>query len=445
MNADERTQLIEARQQAARRPPERLWVRDRWEEFDVLQVPVEALALNIDNRRFAAERTWAEEKLGRALDPENDPRDEEIVESILLDTALSFDGDRLDAKPSKDFDALRRDWLRRQQESPLWIRPDGTVRNGNRRLAMLRRMQREEGIEGFEYVDVVVLKEDEVDEVALFDMEQREQLTENLKVRYTDINLLLAIRAAAESRGIDWYDADDIERVAGELQNVVGNSKQYAVVQLNAIRYMDAYLESSDHEGQYHKLLRQIERFRDVGKVMTTLERDYEDEIPGMLRVLFAAIRAGSPHGDIRTLRNVFLQDRDRYRRLLEEVDGIEDDWEQGGGSEDLSEPDLVDLVPAVDDSDDDDDELEDPPGPNIPSYPGSDIRDAIDNAIDGYSALMTDDVEKTLRQVLNRLEVLSDEGGILEQALAGEHAARVREALGEILAWTERHRSLLD
>ncbi len=327
----------------------------------------------------------------------------------------------------------------------MWIRPDGTVRNGNRRLAMLRRMQREEGIEGFEYVDVVVLKEDEVDEVALFDMEQREQLTENLKVRYTDINLLLAIRAAAESRGIDWYDADDIERVAGELQNVVGNSKQYAVVQLNAIRYMDAYLESSDHEGQYHKLLRQIERFRDVGKVMTTLERDYEDEIPGMLRVLFAAIRAGSPHGDIRTLRNVFLQDRDRYRRLLEEVDGIEDDWEQGGGSEDLSEPDLVDLVPAVDDSDDDDDELEDPPGPNIPSYPGSDIRDAIDNAIDGYSALMTDDVEKTLRQVLNRLEVLSDEGGILEQALAGEHAARVREALGEILAWTERHRSLLD
>jgi hypothetical protein len=442
MNADERTQLINARKQQARRPPERLWVRDQWQDFDVLQVPVEALALNADNRRFAAEKTWAEEKLDRSLDPENDPRDEEVVESILLDTAHSPDGDRLTGKPSKDYDALKRDWKRRQQESPLWVRPDGTVRNGNRRLAMLKRLQREEGIEGFEYVDVVILDPDDIDEVALFDMEQREQLTENLKVRYTDINLLLAIRAAAESRNIDWFDADDVDRVAGELQHVVGNNKGYAIVQLNAIRYMDAYLESSGHDGQYHKLIGQIERFRDVGKVMTKLEGDYDDEIPGMLRVLFAAIRAGAPHGDIRVLRNIFLNDRERYERLLMEVDGIEDEWEQGGGAEELSDPETVDLVPAVDDPDDDD--FEEPPGPNIPNYPRPAIRDAIDNAIDSYSASMTDDVAKTLRQVLNRLEVLSDEGGALEQALSGEHADKVREALREILAWAERHRPLL-
>ncbi len=404
MNADERSQLIRARQQPATRPPERLWVRDQWQEFPVVQVPVEALALNVDNRRFAAERTWAEEKLGRALDPENRPEDERVVEQILLDTALDFDGDRLVGKPSKDYDALKKDWQRRHQESPLWIRPDGTVRNGNRRLAMLKRLQREEGIEGFEYVDVVILKPDDIDEVALFDMEQREQLTENLKVRYTDINLLLAIRAAAESRGIDWFNPDDIDRVAGELQHVVGNNKAYAAIQLSAIRYMDAYLDSSDQAGQYHKLIGQIERFRDVGKAMTKLEVDYEDDVPAMLRVLFAAIRAGAPHGDIRVLKNLFLHDRARYKQLLAQVDGIEASWEQAAGPDSLAEPEVVDIAPAADEEEDED-ELAEPPGPNVPNYPRDDIRDAIDNTIDGFQASMTDDVAKTLRQILNRLE----------------------------------------
>src|SRR4029453_12351306 len=124
------------------------------------------------------------------------------------------------------------------------------------------------------------------------------------------------------------YDINDIDRVAGELQHVIGNNKAYATIQLNAIRYMDAYLESSDQVGEYHKLINQIERFRDVGKAMTKLEADYEDDVPAMLRVLFAAIRAGAPHGDIRVLKKLFLHDRPRYEQLLAEVDGIEADWE---------------------------------------------------------------------------------------------------------------------
>ena len=74
-------------------------------------------------------------------------------------------------------------------------------------------------------------------------MEQHEQLTEDYKVRYTDINLLLAIRDAAEASTIDWGDADSIDRVAGELQGLIGNNKNYAVTQLYAIKYMDAFLD----------------------------------------------------------------------------------------------------------------------------------------------------------------------------------------------------------
>ena len=51
----------------------KIWVRDERREFDVFRVPVEPLVLNVDNRRFRVERLWAEEQLGRSLDPENHP------------------------------------------------------------------------------------------------------------------------------------------------------------------------------------------------------------------------------------------------------------------------------------------------------------------------------------------------------------------------------------
>lgn len=440
MTADERRQLIKTRKQATGRK-DRLWARDDWREFDICQVPVEALLLNVDNRRFTAERTLIEEKLGHELDPENSPDDDRTLEIILLDTGIDVDGTRAVGTPGKDYEALKRDWQRRRQETPLWVRPDGLVRNGNRRLAMLRRLQREEGLEGFEYVDAVILDPVEVDEVALFDMEQREQLTENLKVRYTDINLLLAIRAAAEARNVDWFDPDDIERVAGELQHIVGNDRGYAGVQLNAIKYMDGYLEDSGQPGQYHKLIGQIERFRDVGRAMAQIETDYPDDAPDMLRLLFAAIRAGLPHGKIRDLRRMFRYDRERHTRLLGEVGMIEQQWESDGEQAQLADPEV--LIHAEETADDDDEEAE-PPGPNVPNYPRFEITDAVENALDGFQASRNEDVVQILRQVLNRLEILSDERGQLARALASHDAETVRTALRAVVDWADTQRTQL-
>lgn len=420
----------------------RLWVRDDWRDFPVVQVPVEALMLNVDNRRFSAERTLVEEKLGHELDPENNPDDELALEVILLDVGYDVDGDRVTGgKPGKDYQALKADWLRRRQESPLWIRPDGVVRNGNRRLAMLKRLQREEGLEGFEYVDAVILHPDQIDEVALFDMEQREQLTENLKVRYTDINLLLAIRDAAEARQIIWSDREDIDRVAGELQHIIGNDQRYAVVQLNAIKYMDAYLDDSGQSGQYHKLIGQIERFRDVGRVMVQVEESYPDDAVDMLRLLFAAIRAGRPHGTIRDLRRMFLNDRDRFGQLVTEVDDIEQAWEAGGNSEELADP--IGISPEEAEPADEEVEEPEPPGPNVPNYPKQVVTDAIDNALDGFQAAQTDNVIKTLRQVRNRLDVLTDDRERLAQALASDDTGQVREAFMTVVGWVDAYRDL--
>jgi hypothetical protein len=435
MNAEERRRLITEQKQPAQRPPIRLWCRDEWKPFEVFRVPVDGLLLNVDNRRFAAERKLVEEKLGHDLDPENSTDDEISVISILLDTSHEVDGNVVKGTPSKDYEALKSDWLRRQQETPFWIRPDGTVRNGNRRLAMLKRL-REGGVTGTEWIDAVILDPSVVDENDMFEMEQREQLTEDFKVRYTDINLLLALRDAATARGIDWADSGSIQQVASELQQVAGGDQAYAVIQLQAIRYMDDYLSDLNAPGQYQKLFRQVERFRDVGKIMAKMETDYPDEAPDMLRVVFAAIKAGNPHGDIRALGRMFRDDRPRYNRLLREIEQEEAEWEQA------TEPRLADPDLAVDVEEDEGAESE-PPGPVVPNYPVERVQTRIKNAIDGLAASDLD-ITSMLEQALSRLETLTADRDRLVAALAGENGPAVQELLGRIVAWADQARAYL-
>ncbi|HEY1759384.1 MAG TPA: hypothetical protein VGG72_28690 [Bryobacteraceae bacterium] len=442
MTADERRRMIEQRREATDRK-ERLWCKDAWQLFDVVRVPVEALLLNVDNRRFTAERKLIEEKLGHSLDPENSADDELSVISILLDTSLDVDGNRVVGQSSKDYEALKSDWQRRKQERPFWIRPDGTVRNGNRRLAMLKRLRADGGLDGTEWVDAIILDASAINEHDLFEMEQREQLTEDFKVRYTDINLLLALRDAAISRSVDWADPESIDRVAGELQHVAGGDKGYAVIQLQAIRYMDAYLDDSNAPGQYQKLLRQVERFRDVGKVMSTVESDYPDDAADMLRLTFAMIRAGLPHDDIRSIRKMFIEDRERYDKLLRGIEGEEQTWQPPADSQ-LADPSLVSEAEPSDA----DENNADPPGPVVPNYPASKVKTRITNAIDGFRAAAslasTFDAASTLEQVINRLNALSSDPQTLQNALRAENSDEVRRLVGEVIAWSRNAEQLL-
>jgi hypothetical protein len=294
---------------------------------------------------------------------------------------------------------------------------------------MLERLREEDGIEGREFVDAVILDSAEINEQDLFEMEQREQLTENLKVRYTDINLLLALREAAIMRGVDWADPDSIDRVASEIQHLAEGDKAYAAIQLRAIRYIDAYLQDSNAPGQYQKLIRQVERFRDVGKVMAKIEEEYQDDAPDMLRLAFAAISAGNPHGDIRAIRRMFIEDRERYKTLLAQVEKVEDASRASQQSQ-LAAP------PVVTKEDEEEDEGEgEAPGPVVENYPSERIRSAIKNAIDGLNA-STLNVSSTLEQALNRLQPLTRDRVLA--ALAEEDAAEIRGYLGQIIAWAD-------
>jgi hypothetical protein len=431
--AAERTQAIAARRTLLDEK-EKLWLRDSWSLHDVWKVPVDALLLNADNRRFAAERLWAQEQLGRELDPENYPDDELCIESLLLDKSHRPEDGKIVGTPSKDYESLKNDWATRGQEAPFWIRPDGTVRNGNRRLAMIKREQRGGGDSGRQWVHAVILDLEKVDEAALLEMEQREQLTENFKVRYNDIDYLLALREAAEIRDVDWFDPESIEEVAGKLQSTVEKSKSEVLRDLYAVKYMDLFLDFCGQTGAYHRLLRTLEIFRDIGRMMVRVESDYPDDFDRVLGVLFASVRAGKKYEDIRKIRQMFFKDRERFDRLAEGI----------VAAEPTEGPTLVSpSETAPDESDEDDDEV-DEGGASVTDYP-PEIGRMIDVAIDGYNASRQSDVLRTLREVVNRLDSLPSREQLVA-ALADEPDGEdVRQAIASILAWANEHRTLLD
>lgn len=440
-NAEERRQLIEERKQPVIGRRERLWVRDGRRDFDVFEVPVDGLVLNVDNRRFRAERMLAEEQLGRSLDPENYPDDERNIESLLLDSSHRLVDGRIVGKETDDYEALKRDWLHRGQDSPFWIRPNGEVRNGNRRLAMVKRLRREEGDTGLQWVEAVILDPADFDEPTLLEMEQREQLTENYKVRYNDIDYLLALKEAAENRDIDWFVHDSINEVAGQLQTTVEQSRGEVVRDLYAIRYMDSFLEDSNQSGQYHKLLGTLERFRDIGRTMTKVEEEYPLEVDQILQVLFAAVRANKPHGDIRAIRRMLKHDRERFDRLSDEIEVAESQYHNDGEPALVSSP-VTDL--SAEENDDDGEDEGD--GPEVTNYPKAQVARAIEVAIDGFKASGQSDALRILREIRNRLQAL-DEGNRLRQSLVdgSESSQEVGEEFRAIVAWVEENRHLAD
>jgi hypothetical protein len=298
---------------------------------------------------------------------------------------------------------------------------------------MIKRLQREGGDVGLQWVHAVILDYSDVDEPALLEMEQREQLTENFKVRYADIDYLLALQEAALLREIDWFDRESLESVAGELQTMAEKSKAEVSRDLYAIKYMNEFLKSMDQPGQYHRMLKTLEKFRDIGRMMMYVEVQYPLESDRILQVLFAAVRSGLPHEDIRSIRKMFRKERERFDRLSDSIATAEEGWTSDAST--LSSPSVIG---GMDDEEDEESEA----GPQVANYPGTEVTALIRVAIDGFNSSQQQNALQMLQEVLNRLEVLDDCDRLLA-ALSSATGDEVRTAIGFIAEWAERARSL--
>lgn len=440
MTKDERVAALKEKLTPVEGRSTRIWAKSEFVDFPVFRAPTEKLILNPSNRRFRAEAQEAEEDLGHALDPLSSADDEESVVSLLLDSDPHVEGGKVVGKPSKDTKALIIDWEKRDQEEPLWIRPDGLVRNGNRRLAMLKRLAAEKGEEGYDWVDVVVLDEETYDDDAVFRMEAVEQLTEGFKVRYSDLNALLTLKDAAEELDIDWHDQDSIEEVAKKIQDLVGNNANYAKVQLQAIKYMTAYLEWLGKAGHYHLLRRQVERFRDVGKNLAWVAKEDPGRETEMLELCFRAISVGAKHPDLRQIRLMLKTDQKAFDDLVEEVAAIGDEETD----DDVEE--LVEEVPAGDADDEEEDDEEDddetvPAGPLTPKQ--ARIKRAIDVGVQASKDAQDTDYLKQVRLAAGRLGKV-DPAQVLGEA-SGADLDALRKTIEGIIEWSKAAQAALD
>lgn len=436
MTPEQRTTDIDDRKQPVlkdgKHVQHKIWIRTGWTYRDVYAVPIERLVLNVENKRFSAERELVEHRLGRPLDPANNPLDEDSIVAILCDSSLDVDLGRQVAigHPSKDFIALRDDWQTRGQAEPLWIRPDGTVRNGNRRLAMLKRL-RADGAD-INYVDAIILPATDVDEPELFRMEQREQLAENFKKRYQDVNALLALRDAADLEGIDWNDDHSITTVATRLKHYAGrDDPAYAATQLYAVRALDQYLAYINAPGRYSLASKQVEVFREVGKCMSQYEEEPEQQFE-LLQAAFSFVQAGRKYGDIRTLRKVYATDRALFEEMVASIVGVEDEsaWDAEGVEPEVEFPELSDATAPENDEDDEDDDLGGVVGPA--RYPKAEVAHVIDTTLDRFAASSLD-IKKQLDQAKSRLDAVDLD--VLAQ-LSGEDLAAARSLIASIGAW---------
>jgi len=406
---------------------ERLWAKGGFQEFPIGRIAVENLTLNPDNRRFRADREAVESELGRTLEL---PADEDAIIKLLLDRECRVDVDRVVSKPSPDTGALVADWSRRGQERPLWIEPNGLVRNGNRRLAMIKRELAATGEERFKYVDVIVLDPHDFDDASLFDMEALEQLTEGLKVRYTDINLLLTLREAADRAGVDWHSPKLIGQAAERIAYLVGNNPGYARVQLDAVKCMADYLRLIDRAGHIGQLRGKVEVFRDVGKNMRWAAENDPERSLEMIEVCFAAVTAGAVYQDIREIRKIADKDPDAFTALAQEIRDVRERAPVEGGEE-----------PA--DSEDHDDEDSEEMGAEdtqVANFPRHAVKGVIDLATLMAKARRNAQPERDLRLAADHLARVSpDQLSRLLEGLGVEHVARARD---EVLAWADAVRA---
>jgi hypothetical protein len=437
--SEERAGQIDSKRELVANRRERLWAKGQFRDFEVFRVPVDLLQLNPRNRRFRAEREAFERELGRRLEPAVWPKDERSVISLLLDDDVHLTGDEIVGVESASAKALREDWQRRRQEHALWIRPDGLVSNGNRRLAMLKRLGQRAGAPGYDYVEVLVLPGDEYDDAELFEMEAREQLTEGLKVRYSDLNLLLTLKDAAEEQGVQWSDPRSIDDVATHIMPLVGSNLTYSRVQLHAVRFMGEYLEYIERPGEYQALNRMVERFRDVGKNMVWAQRNAPADAPDLLELMFSAIQAGARHGDLRDLRRLVEQDPERFRALVREIRGIEDAAAVGAPTKAGNRPDEPDEPDEPEESDDAD--MDDGSAASA-NYPVREVKRAVDLAARSVRERGNTDAHEHVRaaaELLNRVD--PDD---LPELLADREGHRLADAVGGIVAWAQEASSAL-
>lgn len=280
--------------------------------------PMDILCYNANNGRLAMDRRQWEADNGRRLD--GCSREDAY---ILRDMLLTLDEDKTLA--------LKEDIRKKGQMEPGVISNDGVVINGNRRMAVIEELHREEPTGKWETLEAVRLPK-EISEKDLWKIEAGLQLSKDRVAEYHPVNELLKIK-----EGVD--RALTPEEVAAAMYGWKAEDVTDALERLDLI---DSFLGFLSQDGNYGAIKKfgLHEYFVDIQRRVVApakRRRVAKQKIAERVSYSFALIRAGIlmqsrgrsrrkgfTHWDIRNLDRVF-EDAHASAAFTQKLRAVED------------------------------------------------------------------------------------------------------------------------
>jgi len=253
----------------------------------VYRLPTKLLIFNVKNGRFASELIEKERELRRKLDPLNS-EDASTIQGFLLEQNAS------------ETEALTKDLKQNGQLEPGIITADGAVINGNRRMAILKKLYADSEQDRFEYIKVARLPRG-VDAKDLWKIEAKLQFGRDFRLEYGPINELLKIRAGKDS-GLTPKQISDA--LGGRYSDKQVEDK------LNILKLIDTYLGSIGKPGDYKIIQdeRIMEKFNSLhNSVIVPLRKTrHKTTVPKVTEIGFGLIQGNKhSHWKIRELRKI--------------------------------------------------------------------------------------------------------------------------------------------
>jgi hypothetical protein len=322
------------------------------EEMPVYELPTSLLSYNVRNGRFAIDLAVKERQIGRSLDPDL-PDDVVQIEAMLLDLSPS--------ETTKLMDDIKN----RGQIYPGVITWDGYVINGNRRMAVLRTLHKQEPTGKFERIKVFRLPKDFAPR-EVWRLEAGAQLSAEMRDPYSPINELLKYREGSQYG----FSAEEMAaalygRTAAEVREA-----------LERLQLIDQYLEYIGKPNEYVEVRRAHERFIEVQTNIGQGRRYLDDaQLECFTRAQFDMIRADNiDNYELRELRTKVLRIPNSLAEFLARIcpEATEED----------EDDDHID-IPPLDSEDSAESTAHEPAGPAEPPFDPNEVRQLFDDVVE--------------------------------------------------------------
>lgn len=295
------------------------------EPLTTYYLPLNLISFNHDNGRFFWEIQDFEHKLGRKLNP-LDLDDESVIRNLLL-----HDPEKKKDELSDKAQDLYEDIQRVGQLEPGGITQDGILINGNRRMAVLQKLNKDEPSGKWNKMWVYILPKGISDE-DLWGIEAGLQLSEKKIAEYGPLNELLKIKAGRKLGLTN-------EQIAAKMY---GWTPEKVKEKLQKLDLMENFLQLIGQPNNYGVInkYQMNEIFEDVQSKILLLGKKKgvpEREIAKRLQRTYILIRSKIPsysvkdfnlsYNNIRTLGDIYNDEKYINAKLKfdESFEGVKD------------------------------------------------------------------------------------------------------------------------